>query len=97
MKKEQLFFKNIWKSAFCKKFTKHRIKNRKFDIRCFILLTTANGILKGYWYRDGYIRTSSEEYNLQNLDNVMIHLTNDAVQRKGTFFGKYEDYNKMNF
>lgn len=36
-----------------------RINNRKFDIRCYILLTTVNGILKGYWYKDGYIRTSS--------------------------------------
>ncbi len=40
-------------------FCSCRINNRKFDIRCYILLTTANGILKGYWYKDGYIRTSS--------------------------------------
>jgi hypothetical protein len=46
-----------------------RIHNRKFDIRCYILLTTANGILKGYWYKDGYIRTSSIEYNLNDTDN----------------------------
>ena len=47
------------------------------------MVTTANGILKGYWYRDGYIRTSSEDYNLNDIDNVMIHLTNDAIQKKG--------------
>ena len=47
------------------------------------LLTTVNGILKGYWFRDGYIRTSSEEYNLKDIDNVMVHLTNDAIQRRG--------------
>ncbi len=23
---------------------------RKFDIRCYILMTSVNGILKGYWY-----------------------------------------------
>lgn len=23
---------------------------RKFDIRCYILMTTVNGVLKGYWY-----------------------------------------------
>lgn len=67
----------------------HRISNRKFDIRCYILLTTANGILKGYWYKDGYIRTSSVEYNLNDTDNEMIHLTNDAVQKKGEEFGKH--------
>jgi tubulin monoglycylase TTLL3/8 len=27
----------------------------------------------------------------------MIHLTNDAVQSKNSSFGKFEDYNKMNF
>ena len=35
------------------------IENRKCDIRCYILITTVNGILKGYWYGDGYLRTSS--------------------------------------
>ena len=56
---------------------------RKFDIRCYILITTVNGIVKGYWYEDGYIRTTSKEYNLKNIDNKFIHLTNDAVQKKG--------------
>lgn len=73
-----------------------RISNRKFDIRCYILLTTVNGILKGYWYKDGYIRTSSVQYNLNDTDNEMIHLTNDAVQKKGEEFGKHEDSNKVN-
>lgn len=33
--------------------------NRKFDIRHFMMLTSVNGIIKAYWYKDGYIRTSS--------------------------------------
>jgi hypothetical protein len=56
---------------------------RKFDIRCYLLITTVNGILKGYFYNEGYIRTTSKEYNLKNLDNKFIHLTNDAIQKKG--------------
>ena len=32
---------------------------RKFDIRHFMLLTSVNGILKAYWYKEGYLRTSS--------------------------------------
>ena len=32
---------------------------RKFDIRVYLLMTSQNGILKGYWYEEGYIRTSS--------------------------------------
>jgi tubulin--tyrosine ligase len=72
-----------------------RINNRKFDIRCFVLLTTVNGILKGYWYYDGYIRTSSEEFTLTDLGNTMVHLTNDAVQKKGEQFGRFENQNKV--
>lgn len=33
-------------------------QKRKFDIRCYILVTSVNGIQKGYWYQDGYIRTA---------------------------------------
>jgi tubulin polyglutamylase TTLL1 len=54
-------------------------------------------LLKGYWYQDGYIRTSSEEYDLKDISNPMIHLTNDAVQKNNGNYGKFEDYNKMSF
>ncbi len=52
---------------------------RKFDIRCYLLITAVNGRIKAFWYRDGYVRTSSKEYSLKNLENRMVHLTNDAV------------------
>lgn len=52
---------------------------RKFDIRCYILINRSNGILKGYWYQEGYIRTSCKEFSLKNLQNKFIHLTNDAI------------------
>jgi hypothetical protein len=55
------------------------IKKRKFDIRCYGLFSTVNGIQKGYFYNDGYIRTSCKEYNTNNLNNKFIHLTNDAI------------------
>lgn len=32
---------------------------RKFDIRHFILISSINGNIKAYWYKEGYIRTSS--------------------------------------
>ena len=32
---------------------------RKFDLRHYMMITCVNGILKGYWYREGYVRTSS--------------------------------------
>ena len=70
-------------------------KNRKFDIRCYTLTTTVNGNLQGYWYTDGYLRTSCREYNLKNATNRMIHLTNDAVQKKSDDYGKFESGNKV--
>ena len=70
-------------------------KNRKFDIRCYALTTTVNGNLQGYWYTDGYLRTACREYNLKNATNRMIHLTNDAVQKKSEDYGKFEAGNRV--
>lgn len=70
---------------------------RKFDIRCYVLITSVNGCQKGYWYQDGYIRTACKEFNMKNLTNKMIHLTNDAVQKKSEDYGKYEPGNKLSF
>lgn len=33
---------------------------RKFDIRCYVLVTCVKGVYKAYWYEEGYIRTSSK-------------------------------------
>jgi hypothetical protein len=55
------------------------VHNRKFDIRVYGMLTSVFGMHKGYFYEDGYIRTSSTEFDLQDLGNRFIHLTNDAV------------------
>ena len=41
------------------------------------------------------MRTSSKEFTLKNLENRFIHLTNDAVQKKGEDFGKFENANKI--
>lgn len=38
------------------------INKRKFDIRCYALVTSVNGIIKAYFYRDGYLRTSCKEF-----------------------------------
>lgn len=42
---------------------------RKFDIRHYMLITSVNGLMKVYWYRDGYIRTSSEFYDIEDHEN----------------------------
>lgn len=70
-------------------------QRRKFDIRCFSLVTCINGVIKAYFYRDGYLRTASREYSLTNLSNKFIHLVNDAVQKYSEDYGKFEPGNKL--
>ena len=73
------------------------VHSRKFDIRCFVLVTCINGVMQGYFYSDGYIRTSSVEFSLLNTENNYIHLTNDAVQKQSQDYGRFEDNNKMTY
>jgi hypothetical protein len=73
------------------------ISNRKFDIRCFGLLSSTNGLMKGYFYEDGYIRTSSCEFDLEDLGNRFVHLTNDAVQKHSENYGRFESGNKVSY
>jgi hypothetical protein len=70
-------------------------KNRKFDIRCFIMTTTVNNNLQAYWYADGYLRTSCKEYSMKNVTNRLVHLTNDAIQKRCDDYGKFESGNKV--
>ena len=74
-------------------------RGRKFDVRVFCLVTSINGKMKAFFYKDGYLRTSSKEYQLtaSTLGNKFIHLVNDAVQKHGEDYGKYENGNKLSF
>ena len=71
------------------------IHGRKFDFRCYGMLTSINGNLKGYFYEDAYIRTSCKEFDIEDVHNKYIHLTNDAVQKFSQDYGKYENGNKL--
>lgn len=73
------------------------IHKRKFDIRCYALVTSIDGVLQAYFYNEGYLRTASKEYNKKNLANKFIHLTNDAIQKRGEDYGKYENGNKLTY
>lgn len=53
--------------------------------------------MKAYWYKEGYIRTSSERYDIHNLENEFVHLTNDAIQKHSEMYGKYEPGNKISY
>ena len=54
------------------------VNQRKFDIRVWVTLTQDLDI---YFFREGYLRTSSQPYNMKesNLDDDFIHLTNNAI------------------
>ena len=69
---------------------------RKFDIRMWALITPE---MDGYLFREGYIRTSSSPYiiNNENVDDKFVHLTNNAVQKFSDSYGSFEDGNQMSF
>ena len=43
------------------------------------------------------MRTSSEEFSLEELNNPIVHLTNDAIQKDGASYGEYEEGNKLSY
>lgn len=61
------------------------------------MLTLINNKLKGFTYDGGYLRTSSFAFANDNLTNKLIHLTNDAVQKKSDDYGRFEQGNKLTF
>ena len=73
------------------------VHKRKFDFRCYGLITSINGVLQGYFYSEGYLRTTSCEYNIKDTSNNFIHLTNDAIQKHSEEYGKFEDGNKLSY
>ncbi|KAL4510195.1 hypothetical protein ABPG72_010388 [Tetrahymena utriculariae] len=57
------------------------IKQRKFDIRIWVLVTDWNPL--AIWYFDEcYIRFSADSYSTKNLSNKFQHLTNNAISKK---------------
>lgn len=69
-------------------------KKRKFDLRHYMMLNCSNGRMKGYWYKLGYVRTTSSQYTLK-ISNGSVHLTNDAVQKNLPDYGRFEKGNKI--
>lgn len=72
-------------------------KGRKFDIRCYALITSFQGNVQCFYYKEGYMRTSSAEFSTANVENRYVHLTNDAVQKYSSNYGKHEAGNKLSY
>jgi len=72
------------------------IYGRKFDIRVWVLVTHE---MKIYFFKEGYIRTSSAEYSLdsESIEKFNVHLTNNAVQKHYQQYGEFEDGNQLSF
>lgn len=72
------------------------IDSRKFDVRVWVLVTHE---MKVYFFQEGYIRTSSALYSIEEeaIDNVGIHLTNNAVQKYCPKYGAFENGNQLSF
>ena len=71
-------------------------KGRKFDIRHYLMITNTEGTIRGYFYREGYIRTSSFKYSPDNVKSL-VHLTNDSIQKQSREYGKHEKGNKLSY
>jgi len=68
-------------------------KGRKFDIRMWAIITWKNEL---FYYRFGYIRTSSYTYTLDDSTNY-VHLTNNCLQVYSKEYGRYETGNTIGF
>ncbi|XP_072125491.1 polyglutamylase complex subunit TTLL1-like [Mobula birostris] len=66
------------------------IAGKKFDLRFYVLVTSFRP-LKCYLYKLGFCRFCTVKYtpNVNELDNVFVHLTNVAIQKHG------DDYNSI--
>ncbi|KRX03671.1 hypothetical protein PPERSA_04223 [Pseudocohnilembus persalinus] len=64
------------------------IDNLKFDLRIYVLLKSVCP-LKIFIYKEGLVRFATQEYakpNKQNQQNLMMHLTNYAINKKSDKF-----------
>eukprot|EP00667_Euglena_gracilis_P013803 EG_transcript_14255 len=68
------------------------VGGRKFDIRCWVLLTAPFDI---YLFNQASLRTASEPYDVQSLDRTLSHLTNHCLQMESENFGRWEPGNEM--
>ena len=69
---------------------------RKFDVRMWALINSFDG--RVYVYRECYVRTSSKQYegydpNASSHEQIYMQLTNNAIQKNGQEYGKFEEGN----
>ena len=69
------------------------IEDLKFDLRIYVLVSGISP-MRIWIYKEGLCRLSTDEYappNAQNLENLFMHLTNYAINKKSDKFEYNED------
>ena len=70
-------------------------KGRKFDIRVWAVINCKNEV---HFYSEGYLRTSSSSYSLDDAKDYYVHLTNQCLQVKNKRdYGTHEEGNTLSF
>jgi hypothetical protein len=62
----------------------------KFDIRCYLLISR-NSPTTYAFYHSGYCRLALKPYNLSDLDDTLMHLTNASIQKKDPIYQNNKD------
>ena len=82
---------NLKETYVCSKYIDKPllVGGKKFDLRLYVLVTSFRP-LRVWHHSSGFARFCTEKYtpDVAELDNMMIHLTNVAIQKNG------EDYNE---
>ncbi|EGR31453.1 tubulin-tyrosine ligase family protein, putative [Ichthyophthirius multifiliis] len=80
------------------------INERKFDLRIWVMLTDIRkkedrNNFQLYIFKEGYIRTSSEKFDIssEKLNDLIIHLTNNAIQKTDQRYQKFEQGNQLSY
>ena len=58
------------------------VKNRKFDIRVWVMVTDWNP-LTIWWFKKPYIRFPAHDYDTLSIDNNYAHLSNNSIAKYG--------------
>lgn len=56
------------------------LKNRKFDLRVWVVVTDWNPLTIWYWKKP-YVRLPAHDYNIDDIDNNYSHLANNSVAK----------------
>lgn len=62
------------------------IAGRKFDMRMWALMDSKGRV---YFFKEGYLRLSSYQFSLAELEDPYVHLTNNAIQKNSGEYGRH--------